>query len=264
MVSVIDLHCHVLAGIDDGPATIEGSVALAREAAAAGTRTVVATPHVNRRYANDAASILPKVAELNARLAAEGIELDVRAGAEIAIGRAVELDAEELRGLSLGGGPWLLVEPPFTPSAAGLDILLLDLQRRGHRLLLAHPERCPAFRRDPHMLRSLVREGLLTSITAGSLAGRFGTEVRRFTIDLVAEGLVHNVASDFHDLDQRSPAIAALLIDGGLEAFADWWTHEVPSAILTGAEIPSRPRVPLPQSLPRARRRRWGRQLRAS
>jgi protein-tyrosine phosphatase len=263
-VSVIDLHCHILAGIDDGPATLEESIALAREAAAAGTRTLVATPHVNRRYANDAAIIAAKVPELNARLDAEGIGLEVRPGAEIAIGRAVELDAEELQALTLGGGPWLLVEPPFTPGAAGVEILLLDLQRQGHRLLLAHPERCPAFQRDPQMLRSLVRGGVLTSITAGSLVGRFGGEVRRFTMDLVAEGLVHNVASDAHDLGERSPAIAALLAHSRLEAFADWWTQEVPSAILSGGEIPSRPRVALPQSSPPTRRWRWGRQLRAS
>src|SRR5271165_6849870 len=82
---VIDLHCHVLAGIDDGPRTIEGSLALVRAAAEAGTRTLVATPHVSARYRNDAAAIAKLTAELNGRLAAEGIALEVLAGAEIAI-----------------------------------------------------------------------------------------------------------------------------------------------------------------------------------
>jgi protein-tyrosine phosphatase len=262
---VIDLHCHVLAGIDDGPATIEESVALARDAAAAGTRTLVATPHVSQRYRNDAATIAAKAAELNGRLAAEGLELEVPVGAEIAITRALELDPGELQRLSLGGGPWLLLEPPFVPSASGLDIMLMDLQRRGHQIVLAHPERCPAFQRDPQMLRSLVRGGILTSITAGSLVGRFGAGVRRFAMALVAEGIVHNVASDAHDRAARSPGIGAELDQSGLGALADWWTREVPAAILAGEDIPRRPAVALPSPKP-TRRWRWsrGRPVRAS
>ncbi len=262
---MIDLHCHVLPGIDDGPATIDDAVELARDAATVGTRVLVATPHVNRRFANDAATIATKVAELNSRLIAEVISVEVRPGAEIAISRAVELQPKELQRLTLGGGQWLLLEPPFTPQASGLDILLQDIQRRGHRIVLAHPERCPAFRHEPRMLRSLVSEGVLTSITAGSIAGRFGAEVRRFAMDLVAEGMVHNVASDAHDRQTRPPSIAAELAQSGLGAFADWWTRDVPEAILSGGEIPSRPRVPLPQGFP-PRRWRWsrGRPTRAS
>jgi protein-tyrosine phosphatase len=262
---VIDLHCHVLAGIDDGPRTIEDSVALARDAAAAGTRTLVATPHVSQRYANDAVTIAAKAAELNDRLIAEGVELEVRVGAEIAITRALELEPGELQRLTLGGGGWLLLEPPFLPSAGGLEIMLIDLQRRGHRIVLAHPERCPAFQRDPLLLRSLVRGGILTSITAGSLVGRFGGSVRRFAMDLVAEGIVHNVASDAHDRGGRAPGIIAELDRSGLGALADWWTLEVPTAILDGAEIPPRPAVPLPSTKP-TRRWRWsrGRPVRAS
>jgi protein-tyrosine phosphatase len=253
---VIDLHCHVLAGIDDGPGTLEESVAVARDAAAGGTELLIATPHVSRHYLNDAATIAGKVAELNTRLAAEGVAVEVRAGAEIAITRAAGLEPDELRRLSLGGGPWLLLEPPFRPNVSGLDILLRDLQRRGHRIVLAHPERCPAFQRDPQMLLSLVGEGVLTSITAGSLVGRFGGDVRRFAMDLVAERVVHNVASDAHDRGARSPGIAAELDRSGLGVMSDWWTREVPAAILSGAELPPRPAVALPELGPR-RRWRW-------
>jgi protein-tyrosine phosphatase len=260
---VIDLHCHVLPGIDDGPATIEAAVELARDAASAGTRVLVATPHVNRRFANDATAIATAVAELNTRLIAEGIAVEVRPGAEIAISRAVELQHDELQRLTLGGGQWLLLEPPFTPQASGLDILLRDIQRRGHRVVLAHPERCPAFRREPHMLRSLVGEGVLTSITAGSLVGRFGAEVRRFAMSLVAEGIVHNVASDAHDRQARPPSIAAEVAKSGLGVFADWWTCDVPEAILSGGEIPQRPAVALPEPT-RLRRWRWRRLARTA
>jgi len=250
---MIDLHCHLLPGIDDGPETIAGSLELARAAVAAGTRMMVATPHVSWSYPNDADTIGPRVDELRARLRAEGIALEVRAGAEIAMTRVADLAPAELSRLSLGGGEWLLVEPPFAPTVTGLDSILFDLQRQGHRVLLAHPERCQAFHRDPRMLQSLVRAGVLTSITAGSLVGRFGGEVRRFALSLARDGLIHNVASDAHDTLRRPPGTAVELRQAGLEPLAAWLTEQVPAAILSGEEIPPRPVEELPE-LERSRR----------
>jgi protein-tyrosine phosphatase len=238
---VIDLHCHVLAGIDDGPRTIEDSVAVARAAAAAGTRTIVATPHVSRRYPNEPDAIIRLVEELNKRLATESLEVEIRPGAEIAMTQAIDLSAAQLSALGLGGGPWLLVEPPLTPVASSLGALLLELQRREHRIVLAHPERCPAFHRDPEMLESLVSAGVLTSITAGSLVGRFGGEVRRFALQLAQQDMIHNVASDAHDHARRPPGIVAELEQSGLGPLAPWLTEAVPGAILSGEEIPPRP-----------------------
>jgi len=238
---VIDLHCHVLPGIDDGPATIEGSVALARAAAAAGIDTLVATPHVSRRYRNEAVDIAGLVEELNERLTDEAIDVEIRGGAEVAIARLQELTPAELPSLRLGRGPWLLVEPSFTRPASGLEAVLADLQRAGNRVVLAHPERCTAFHRDPLLLESLVQAGALTSITAGSLVGRFGDHVRRFALRLAGDGLIHNVASDAHDHLHRPPGIADELQRVGLEPLADWLTRAVPAAILEGEEIPPRP-----------------------
>lgn len=254
---VIDLHTHVLPGIDDGPETVEGSMALARAAVAAGTRTLVATPHVSWQHPNEAATIFRLMDELNERLIAEGVALDVRPGAEIAMTILGDIEPAQLSLLSLGGGPWLLVEPPFTPVAAGLDAIVLDLQRQGHRVLLAHPERCPALHRDPRMLGSLARAGVLMSITAGSLVGRFGGEVRRFALELVREELVHNVASDAHDVERRPPGMMSELEQAGLAPLAGWLTEEVPAAILAGEKIPPRPAVTLPDI--EAPRRRWWR-----
>lgn len=242
---MIDLHSHVLPGIDDGPETIEGSIALVRAAQAAGTRVMVATPHVSWRYSNEATAIELLTGELNARLAQEEIAVEIRTGAEIAMTRAAEIGPNELERLRLGGGPWVLLEPPFTPIVTGLDGVVTALQNAGHRVVLAHPERCPALHREPHIVESLVRGGVLTSVTAGSLVGRFGGQVRRFARQLVEHGLVHNVASDAHDAIKRPPGMAAELAESGLQALAEWLTDAVPSAILAGTEIPHRPDVPV-------------------
>jgi protein-tyrosine phosphatase len=255
---VIDLHTHVLPGIDDGPDTVEGSLALVRAAAADGTRVIVATPHVNWHYHNDAAMIARLTAELNERLRAEGIAVEIRTGAEIAMTRVEDIDPSELERLRLGDGPWVLLEPPFTPIVTGLDGIALALQNAGHRVVLAHPERCPALQRDPRMVESLVRGGALTSITAGSLTGRFGGEVRRFARRLMEQGLVHNVASDAHDAIRRPPDMTAELREAGMETLADWLTQEVPAAILSGEEIPPRPELPTMVKRP-PRRLRWRR-----
>lgn len=262
---MIDLHSHVLPGIDDGPESVEESVVLARTAAAAGTRIMVATPHVSARYPNDPEKIARLVHQLDARLTAEGLAVKVRAGAEIALARAVSAEPEELLRMTLGGGPWLLVEPPFSPAAKSIDEQVRRLVRSGLRIVLAHPERCPAFQRDPQMLRELVGEEVLISITAGSLAGSFGTRVRRFAMALLRQGLVHNVASDAHDPYVRPPSIAAELDQVGVGALSDWLTRAVPAAILDGGEIPPRPAAALPK-VKRARMRPWrrGRLTRAS
>ncbi len=238
---MIDLHCHVLPGIDDGPAGIEESVAIARAASAAGTRTMVATSHASARYPNSAAQIGRLVRELRERLRAEDVVVEIETGAEIAMSHVDGLDPGELAALHLGGGPWLLLEPPFLPVATGIDRTIAALHEQGHRIVLAHPERCPAFQRDLELLRRLVYGGVLTSITAGSLVGRFGKSVRGFAKRLLAEGLVHNVASDAHDCHRRPPGMAAELREAGVAELSDWLTIAVPAAILAGDEIPERP-----------------------
>jgi protein-tyrosine phosphatase len=238
---VIDLHCHVLPGIDDGPAAIDGSLALARVARAAGIETLVATPHVSTRYPNDAATIAQLVEQVNERLVAESIELDVRPGAELAATHVGELEPAQLDRLGLGGGRWLLLEPPFAAVVGGLEAIAAELQQRGHHVLLAHPERCEAFQRDPRTLHALIRSGVRTSITASSLVGRFGTTPRRFALSMLKEGLVHNVTSDAHDDTRRPPGIAAELEQAGFSALAEWLTCEVPAAILADQELPAPP-----------------------
>jgi protein-tyrosine phosphatase len=147
------------------------------------------------------------------------------------------------------------MEPPFTLVATGLESLVLGLQREGHSVVLAHPERCPALQRDRQVVRSLADAGVLMSITAGSLIGRFGGEVRGYALELAREGLIQNVTSDAHDSAHRRPGMTKELEQAGLAPLSDWLTLAVPAAILSGEEIPAAPARALERS--KQRRRRW-------
>lgn len=249
---MIDLHCHVLPGIDDGPATIEQSIALARAAAAEGIRTIVATSHVSFAYRNHADTIATLVDRVNLGIARAGIDVTVVRGAEVAMTYLPNLGPLELARLSLGDSRWLLLEPPFTSIVIGLDRVVADLARSGYQTVLAHPERCQAFQHDRESLERLVASGVLVSVTASSLAGRFGPRVKRFAHELLAAELVHNVASDAHGIAGRTPSMRADLI-GLPPALSEWLTEAVPRAILDGSDIPTRPTV----APGRARRAWW-------
>lgn len=250
---------HVLPGIDDGPADLEGSLALARAALEAGTTTLVATPHVDHSWGVDPSAVPAAVRALATELARNGISIEVVQGAEIAIPRIAALGPEDLDAIRLGGGPYLLVESPLTP-ISGFERVLFELAVRGERVLLAHTERCPAFQRDPGVLEGLVAGGMLSSITSASLTGDFGSTARRTALHLLREGLVHDVASDAHDTVRRPPP----LLDGlraaqrdvpGLMRRVEWLTLEAPAAILAGEAPPAPPPLDPPA------RRWWRRRL---
>jgi len=244
--AMIDLHCHVLPGVDDGPATMPETIELVRGAAADGIGTIVATPHVDNLHRPVASAYIRAAArEVQARLDRAGVGVAIETGAEVAFTRAMELDDDELAALTLGRRGWLLLECPLAVTATpGFMSAARLLARRGHRILLAHPERCPLFLRTPGELDYLVAEGMLAQVTAGSLEGRFGRTVRDLALHLVARGTAHVVASDGHDKGRPAKIGAYLERAPVPSALADWLTHDVPAALLSGREPPPRPRTP--------------------
>jgi protein-tyrosine phosphatase len=256
---VIDLHCHLLPGIDDGPATIGEAVAMARVAREAGTRTVVCTPHMIDRYPTDPARIDEGVRELRAALDDEGIDLRVVGGAEIALDHLPRMSDADLAMASIdGAGRWLLLEMPFHGWPLRLPEILRDLEIRGYGVILAHPERAEAIQRSPDRMRDIVGRGALVQLTAGSFLGEHGPAARRTALMLLAGGAAHLLASDAHSAGPwRPPGLEA-----GLNAAADaidahpqtlsWMVNEGPEAILGGGPvrpprlIASRPPPPPP------------------
>lgn len=253
---MIDVHCHLLPGLDDGPETMEDSVALAERLALDGVETVVATPHVSPDYPTAAAAIDAGVADVRAALSRSGVRLAVLAGAEISFSTLSELDRGRLEELVLGDGDTLLLESPYNAAAPFLEAAIFDVQLMGFRVLLAHPERSPPFQHSPDRVASLVERGALCCLNAGSMRGRFGKRVHQTAVELFARGLVHAVASDAHDLRTRPPgvrdAFAALDRDlPGIEAQAAWYTRDAPAALLSGDPLPT---APAPPGVRRSRR----------
>ncbi len=243
---MIDVHCHVLPGIDDGPPDLGSSVGLAAASAAAGTTVLVATPHIDRHWGVEPLEVEQRVVALREELKRAGVELELRTGGEVDIARLAELDEEQIKAVRLGGGPYLLLESPLGNSTWDFDSILLVLLGRGERILLAHPERCTLFRREPRRLERLIDAGILCSITAGSMWGQFGERVRRFTIEMLEAEFVHDVASDSHDVARRPPGYTEAFAAAeqhlpGISRQAEWLTVLAPAAILAGEPLPERP-----------------------
>jgi protein-tyrosine phosphatase len=258
---LIDIHCHILPGLDDGPANIDFSIAMARAAVEDGTQIIVATPHVRRDHKVDPAGIPPAVDALNAQLEADKVPLRVVAGAEVGWREAADMTGDELRDVTLGSSDYVLLECPYGKSPADIEGVIEHVRAAGLRIVLAHPERCPLFRGDLDRLVAIVEAGAVTSVTAGSLAGSFGERVQEVAFEMLERGIVHDVASDAHDHLHRPPRINVALHEAdlalpGVSDHAPWFAVTAPMAILRGEEVGEPPRVARPRRTP------WRRVLR--
>jgi protein-tyrosine phosphatase len=240
---VIDLHTHVLPGLDDGPELLAGSVAIAEVAAHGGTRTLVATPHLRADHPEVRPTELAgRARELEAHLRGRGLPVDIVPGAEVDLEAAEGLPDSELALATLAGnGRDLLLETPHGRLPAGFDERVLALAARGFRLTLAHPERSPEVQ---PLLGPLVEAGVLLQLTARSLVGRGASGPAART--LLERGWAHVLASDAHALDRRPPDLGARVRQAAdalphAAAELEWMVTAAPRAILDGAPLPERP-----------------------
>ncbi len=236
---MIDLHSHLLFGVDDGAQTLEESLALARHAVADGIRVSVLTPHVHPgRYENSRKSLLPHVGAFQSTLDAAAIPLQVRLGAEVRIGlESLELLADDdvpFLG-EVGGYRVMLLEFPHQTIPVGSQQFIERLLQWKIRPLIAHPERNKAIMAQPERLLPFLELGCWLQVTAGSIVGRFGDASRAVALQLLKNGWVHVIATDAHNLRHRPPDLregvdAAAAIIG--EAAAWRMVTERPAEIL--------------------------------
>jgi protein-tyrosine phosphatase len=203
---MVDIHHHLLFGLDDGANTIETSVEMARLAVADGITHVVCTPHASGRYAFDPVENQERAHELRKRLAAEEIALTLGSGCDFHLSfENVNQAKEDPARFSINGLGYLLVEVPDYGLPPGLTETFYELQLAGLTPILTHPERNPTLQNDYERMKDWLRGGVLIQVTADSLTGHKGKHAQRMAHDLLEKRWVHFLATDAHNTTSRPP-----------------------------------------------------------
>ena len=236
---MIDLHCHILPGIDDGAVDLADSVGMARQAAADGIELICATPHIRHDHDVRTAELEWRVEEVNAALGRAGIAARVTTGGEVAETILEHLDEDELGAVSLGGtGRWILLEPAPGPLSDSLAAAVEHLRKRGFRSLLAHPERHLTADVD-RRLAALIDRGALVQATAAYLTA---ADTAPTMLELAGRGLIHVLSSDSHSARHGRPlriseGIAALREVEAVAPYVEWIAQTAPAAIVRGLDV---------------------------
>ena len=257
---MIDLHTHILPGVDDGVRTEDDAVEFARMAEADGIRTIVATPHCREGFfINDREQVLADVAALRERLERESIGVELVPGAEVHLCPDLVECIKDGRAPTLGdNGKTLLLELSLSQYPVGIENVVFQLKLAGIIPILAHPERIRYFEDDIGRYESVVRLGAYGQVTTGSLLGLFGKNTQVFSRELVQKGLIHVVATDAHNVRGRPPVMSEAVREMSSlvgEELASRMVDEFPRALLRGEAIE------LPEIASESRRRpflsRW-------
>ena len=206
---MIDLHCHILPGIDDGAADLSVSLDMARASVADGVTDLACTPHIlPGLYPNTGPQIRQATQQLQHALDHYGIPLRLVAGADNHIVPDFVPGLRSGHLLSLGDTRYVLVEPPHHVLPPRLDDLFFGLIAAGYVPILTHPERLAWIKSHYEVIKRLVHNGVWMQITAGSLAGAFGKNARYWSERMLDEGRVHILATDAHDTKRRPPNLS--------------------------------------------------------
>jgi protein-tyrosine phosphatase len=207
---VIDLHCHILPGIDDGAGDLSVSLRMAEAAVAQGVSVVACTPHIlPGLYHNTGPAIREATGRLQGELDQEGIPLHLVTGADVHMTPDFVAGLRSGRLLSIADSRYVLVEPPHHTAPPQLEDFFFNLTVAGYVPILTHPERLSWVPSRYETIKKLVRAGVWMQITAGSFAGAFGRNALYWAQRMLDDGCVHLIASDAHDVERRPPDLAA-------------------------------------------------------
>lgn len=206
---MIDLHSHLLPGIDDGAPDLETSLEMARIAVADGITTMACTPHIYPGlYENNGPDILRRVAALQAELQDAGIPLTLVAGCDAHLTPTMVAELNSGHIPTLAGSRYFLFEPPHHVAPPRLEQSVLATLDAGYMPIITHPERLSWIESHYDTMKGLARAGAWMQLTAGSITGRFGKRAQYWSERMLDEGLVHLVATDAHNLRNRKPLMA--------------------------------------------------------
>ncbi|ADC49382.1 capsular polysaccharide biosynthesis [Alkalihalophilus pseudofirmus OF4] len=206
---MIDIHSHILPGLDDGPESMTSAVEMARKAVEQGITGMIATPHhQNGTYENHYEDILAAVHRFEDELRAHKIDLHIAPGQEVRLYGNIVADAAHSQLITLNQTNHLLIELPSDHVPSYTARYLYELQLQGIKPVIAHPERNREIAADSSKLYELIKNGALAQVTASSVAGRFGRNVKKLSMQLIEHELVHFVASDTHNNTNRPNELA--------------------------------------------------------
>lgn len=239
---MIDLHNHMLPGIDDGARDWEQSLEMAWMAVEDGITGVLCTPHcINGTYHNSRADILRLFQRLREQIENRRLPLKVYPGAELHYHEDIPRRVWDETALTLNDtGRYALIELPHHAIPDHVERLFGSLLYQRIIPVISHPERNAGFIRNPQRLRGLIEMGVLTQITASSLLGRFGAEIQRFTVFLMEHRMAHVMATDAHGSKARPPALKKALEEAERivgETMARQMVHDIPLSILRGKPV---------------------------
>ncbi len=207
---MIDLHCHILPGIDDGAPDLATSLEMARASVADGVTVLACTPHIlPGLYHNAGPQIREATLALQQALAQEAIPLRLVTGADVHMVPDLVAGLRAGRLLSLADSRYVLVEPPHHVAPVRMEQFFFDLVVAGHVPILTHPERLSWVEAQYPAIQRLIRGGVWMQITAGSLTGAFGRSAQYWANRMLDEGCVHILATDAHDTRRRPPNLSA-------------------------------------------------------
>lgn len=206
---MIDLHCHMLPGIDDGAPDLKVALAMARCAVADGITHTACTPHIYPGlYENQQAGIAQAIEQLRTVFAAEGIALQLSIGADTHLAPDLIANIRAGRIPTLNGSRYLLLEPPHHVAPPQFEESVFQLMAAGYVPVITHPERLSWIETHYPIFQRLVKQGAWMQLTSGSLTGRFGRRPRYWAERMLDEHLVHILATDSHHIDRRPPLLA--------------------------------------------------------
>jgi len=253
---MVDLHCHLIPGVDDGPTTEAESLEMMKVAIQEGITVIAATPHhLNGKYINNREDILKAVEQLNGLVKSHQLPLKIVPGQEIRINGQFEEDYDNEKIVTVGGNTqYVLVELPSNHVPRYATRLFYDIQLKNLRPIIVHPERNSEIIKNPEKLMQFIEKGALVQVTAASITGCFGKKIQKFSFKLIEANAVQIIASDAHNITSRG-----FQMKGATQLLKKKYGSDYVESLLTNAQHILANKVVVP-SLPESmeRKKLWG------
>lgn len=201
---MIDIHNHLLIGVDDGPRLESEAIDLLKQAQSNGISDIIVTPHHRSGgFYNPQSKILEEIERLNQLICNNNIDIRIHPGQEIRVNGEIVSELKSKISLSLNHSKYVLIELPFSEVPHYVNQLLFDLQMNGFIPVIAHPERCKPIEKNPDILTGFIERGAIAQVTANSIAGVLGKEIQQKSLKMLKSNLVHIIGSDAHHSKNR-------------------------------------------------------------